>query len=130
MDCTTYRAAVHDYALGRLSAERVAQVVEHRRSCPHCAEFNAICAELECRDFVRFLDDYVAGNLDRERRRIFERHMSICTDCVNYLRSYRRTMELSAASGGPSAEPAERIPEELITAILAASKEPPPERGW
>lgn len=124
MNCEEYKAALHDYALGKLAPERAAQVDEHRSNCPHCVEFNAICEELLCRDFVQFLDDYVDDSLLPERRAVFERHLSICDDCVNYLESYRRTIELGVESAKPSlAEPQDdSIPSDLIKAILDAAK--------
>ena len=121
MNCEEYRIAIHDYARGILSPEDVAQVEQHMHGCGNCVEFNELCAELSCREFVEFLSDYLEDDLAPERRAVFERHMTICPDCVNYLASYRRTLELGVqALSGEERAATQRIPEALVSAILAA----------
>ena len=102
----------------------VAEVEQHHWNCEHCIEFNAICTELLCSDFVRFLDDYVEQTLSPERRAIFDRHMTVCPDCIAYLDSYRRTIAMGKAAGEDIGGAAEPIPEGLIRAILDASNDP------
>ena len=120
MNCEDYRIAIHDHARGILSAERAAEVELHHRDCQNCIEFNTICAELPCRDFVQFLGEYVEDRLSTERRAIFERHMTVCPDCTAYLDSYRRTIELGAESARDEERREEQLPEELVRAILHA----------
>jgi len=68
-----------------------------------------------CKEVIAFLDEYVAGQLNPERRAAFEHHLSRCDSCVAYLASYRETIRMARA-----ATPAiEDVPPELITAILA-----------
>jgi anti-sigma factor RsiW len=76
---------------------------------------------MTCRDILDFLMDYEAGAVTAEERAVFEAHLGVCPPCVAYLKSYRITVELGkTAYGGEEAEP--RMPDELVTAILAARK--------
>lgn len=61
---------------------------------------------------------YVDGELPPEQRSEFDRHMTVCPSCVNYLKTYERTV-LLAKSSMDDAVPDE-VPESLIAAILAA----------
>jgi anti-sigma factor RsiW len=79
-----------------------------------------ICDELSCQELVAFLDAYLAGELPPARREVFDWHLAVCTDCRNYLDSYRRTIELGREALRGSGEAA--IPTELIQAILAARR--------
>lgn len=78
---------------------------------------------MTCRDLTEFLDDYVAGALDPETRGAFDAHLGECADCVKYLNSYRRTIELGKQAMGDvdAAAPVE-MPAGLMKAILAARK--------
>jgi anti-sigma factor RsiW len=79
--------------------------------------------ELTCRQIIDFVQAFLDGELPPREQTIFELHLSICPDCVNYLRSYQATRALSKLAG--EEEPTESpIPEDLIQAILAARKNP------
>jgi len=41
------------------------------------------------------IGDYIADNLDDERRRAFETHLSGCRDCAAFLATYKRTIDLT-----------------------------------
>ena len=74
---------------------------------------------MTCREFIDFLDDYLAGAQPDELRREFERHLQLCASCRDYLRTYRDTVALArAACSDPDAPP--DAPKELVNAILAA----------
>ena len=75
-----------------------------------------------CREVLDFLGDYQAGELDPMRTTAFERHLSLCPSCRNYVDSYRRVigMEKDAYDDPDLQAP----PEELIDAILAIRREP------
>jgi anti-sigma factor RsiW len=78
---------------------------------------------MTCRECDQFLHDYVAGELPAEVRETFERHLTVCRNCVKYLDQYRLTIRAGQKAfecGPDDAEP--DIPEELIRAILAARK--------
>jgi hypothetical protein len=50
---------------------------------------------LTCREFTESLGNYHAGALNPETWRGCEDHLLSCTDCVEYLRSYKETILLS-----------------------------------
>jgi anti-sigma factor RsiW len=74
-----------------------------------------------CEELIEFLAAYVEGELAADERAAFDRHLSLCPDCVNYLDSYRETIRLGQAAMTESAL-AEQAPAELIDAILAARR--------
>ncbi|MBI3447345.1 MAG: zf-HC2 domain-containing protein [Acidobacteria bacterium] len=76
---------------------------------------------LNCREFVEFLDDYLFGTLEEERRAVFEAHLAVCPPCVNYMKSYLATIRLEkAVFDDPSAPLPREVPEDLVQAILRA----------
>lgn len=76
-----------------------------------------------CREFVGFLDDYLANTLDAAQRLAFNLHLSKCPPCVAYLHSYQAASHLGrkalTAETDTGAVP-DDVPEELIQAILRA----------
>ena len=77
--------------------------------------------DLSCREFVEFLDDYLAHALDGDALANFERHLSDCPSCVAYLQTYEQSIRMGRAALQASDEPVpEAIPEDLVHAILAA----------
>ncbi|MCO6438465.1 MAG: zf-HC2 domain-containing protein [Phycisphaerae bacterium] len=83
-------------------------------------------SELTCRELIDFLDDYFAGALAREQREIFDRHLAFCPDCVAYLKTYADTVELVRKSCDecPEQSASSDVPEDLIQAILSATRRP------
>jgi anti-sigma factor RsiW len=78
---------------------------------------------LTCRDFVEFLDDYLAGSLSADGAAAFNTHLARCPACVAYMKTYRATVELGRAAHGFgfSDDPVpEDVPEPLVRAILGA----------
>jgi hypothetical protein len=76
---------------------------------------------VNCRKFVEFLDHFLADEVPTEQREAFERHLSLCPPCCNYLESYRVTITLARKCRGGRAGPEiEAMPEELVRAILEA----------
>ena len=120
--CDAFRSALDESFL--TGAEGATQSAErHAADCPACAAVLAVARELTCRDFVAFLDEYVEGSLAPERHAVFERHLELCDDCVRYLQSYRRTIELGrAALGDGPRPPAPAVPGELLDAILRSRR--------
>ena len=77
---------------------------------------------MTCRDVIEFLTEYVAGTVTAEERAVFEAHLALCPPCVAYLHTYRATVQLEKAALGGTEEATDPMPEELVTAILAARK--------
>ena len=63
---------------------------------------------------------YMDDELPQEQRAEFDRHMSACPSCVDYLKTYEKTL-LLAKSCADDRVP-EAIPESLVQAILEARK--------
>jgi len=77
---------------------------------------------ISCREFLDFLVDHFEGGLPAAQQAEFDRHLAVCPECVAYLESYRRTIELgSGLAADGSLEPSE-APARLIAAILAARR--------
>jgi anti-sigma factor RsiW len=76
-----------------------------------------------CRECADFLSDYLAGDLPAGMVATFERHLTLCPNCVTYLQQLRETIVAGqrAFEEDPDSQPPE-IPEDLIRAILAARK--------
>ena len=80
---------------------------------------------LSCKEFVEFLDDYLAGALDEGRRAEFNAHLGICVSCVAFMKTYQAAVKLGKAAFQPTSEPVPAsVPEELVRAILAARRKP------
>lgn len=122
MNCTEYLALLHAYFQGLVSERDRLAVDAHAAACAECGGLMARARELSCREFTAFLNEYIDGTLPPDRRRLFERHLEICSDCTNYLQSYRETMKQSALALGGFALPEKPVPEDLILAVLKATK--------
>jgi anti-sigma factor RsiW len=76
-----------------------------------------------CREFASFITDYLSGELPREHRLGFERHLALCPNCVRYLAQYQETIAASrAAFADPDGALPADVPEELVRAILATRR--------
>jgi predicted anti-sigma-YlaC factor YlaD len=80
---------------------------------------------MTCRELTDFLCDYLTGELPDHVSGTFEGHLRQCGDCREFLAQYRCT---AAAGGRAFADPAARpaLPEDLVSAILAAVRAMPP----
>lgn len=78
---------------------------------------------MTCRELIDFLDEYEAGTQSPEVRAEFERHLSACPECRDYLKTYRDTLNLARAS---CEEHGDRIPDDvpvdLVRGVLAAQR--------
>jgi anti-sigma factor RsiW len=78
---------------------------------------------ITCRELIEFLHLYLDGELPPERVAEFERHLSVCESCVNYIKTYREAIALGKAACRDWDAPArDEVPEELVAAVLAASR--------
>ena len=82
---------------------------------------------ITCRELIEFLHLYLDGELPADRVAEFERHLSVCDSCVNYLKTYKEAVALGrAACRDPDAPAGEEAPEKLVAAVLSARRR---ERG-
>ncbi len=76
---------------------------------------------MTCREMLEFLMDYLEGGLPEEQRGLFDQHLRECPPCVDYIDSYRETVQLGRrAFDDLGAAMPDDVPEGLIQAILAA----------
>jgi anti-sigma factor RsiW len=66
--------------------------------------------------------DFTNGELALSERATFERHMSVCPNCREYLALYIAAIELGrgAFADAQTSAATAGVPEELIAAIMAA----------
>ncbi len=48
-----------------------------------------------CRDATNLILDFLSGELSPETKAEFEKHLGICPDCVAFLNTYKKTIELT-----------------------------------
>ncbi len=78
---------------------------------------------MTCEELISFLMDYVDGELPLSEQRRFDRHLGLCTDCTDYVVSYRETVRLGKMICQPGKdELPPDIPEDLVLAILEARR--------
>lgn len=78
---------------------------------------------ITCREFEKFIVDYLDDQLSRKQKTVFELHLRMCADCRAYLEAYRRSIQLGqTVFTEPGQAVPEEVPEELIKAILLARK--------
>jgi len=78
---------------------------------------------MTCHEVTEFLSDYLARELPPAQHAAFDRHLGECPECVAYVKSFQHTLRLEKEACSRSADPvAEDVPDELVTAILAARR--------
>jgi anti-sigma factor RsiW len=86
-------------------------------------------SSLTCKQFIGFLDDFLAGAQPADVRRDFERHIAACRHCADFLRTYRETIALGkGAFGDEDAALPASVPEDLVKAVLAVTEQSTPDR--
>lgn len=76
---------------------------------------------LTCAQFEALVDAYIDGELGPVARATLDFHMRTCPVCLRYLTAYRKVRDLAAETlTQPETEALESVPEDLVTAILAA----------
>jgi anti-sigma factor RsiW len=76
-----------------------------------------------CREFADFIMDYLAGELPADAREPFERHLSRCHNCHEYLAQYRSTIQAGRLAFQDLDEDLpDDVPEDLVKAVLAAKR--------
>ena len=78
---------------------------------------------ITCRELIEFLYLYLSGELAADRAAEFERHLSVCPSCVEYIASYKQTVALAKQTRVDPDQPVdETVPEELVAAILTVRR--------
>ena len=78
---------------------------------------------MKCSEFAEFIADYLAGELPAPDQEVFERHMSRCENCRQYLANYQEATAMGRMAFAPDAEALpEDVPAEMVEAILKARK--------
>ena len=78
---------------------------------------------MTCRQFADFMMDYTSGDLPAAALQEFETHLSLCSNCRKYLTAYEETIRLGRrAFEDDMAELPPEVPEDLVTAIIAARR--------
>ena len=79
-------------------------------------------SHLTCREFVDFLDDYLDGNQPETVVARFDEHIERCSQCHDYLVTYRDTIRLAKCLCSRSEEIPPDVPPKLIEAVLSARR--------
>ena len=80
---------------------------------------------MTCRELIDFIDEYLEGELPEAVRSEFERHLSVCRNCRDYLKTYGDTISLSRAAFCDGDAVPDEVPEDLVKAILSARRARP-----
>jgi len=81
---------------------------------------------LNCHQCMDFLADYLDDALPTEQKKVFERHLKLCPQCVTYIESYKECIQLGkACCHCETDEIPPEVPEGLVKAILSARREGP-----
>ena len=75
---------------------------------------------MTCQQLIDFIMSYLDDELPPAQRAEFDRHMSGCQSCVDYLKTYEKTILLAKACADDPVP--EEVPESLVQAILEARK--------
>ncbi len=74
---------------------------------------------MTCLQFTSYLHEYLFEPMSEAEKRRFERHLSKCPACVDYLASYRATLALEEGYKSNTAEKAViEAPQELIDIVI------------
>jgi len=59
---------------------------------------------ITCKKEVEFIAEHLSSDLDLQQSKAFENHLKICGDCVAFLETYKKTIELTRAFLSRSAQ--------------------------
>jgi anti-sigma factor RsiW len=77
-----------------------------------------------CEEVLTLLWAYLDGELEEGKRQEFDYHLSRCESCTAYLATYKTTIELERATARSEGVSPEELPDDLIQAVLAATRSP------
>jgi len=66
-----------------------------------------------CKQISGLINDYISNRLNPTVKREFEQHLSICPDCVSFLKTYKKTMAATGSTRVPT------LPAKLRKNVLA-----------
>ena len=75
---------------------------------------------MTCQQLIDFIMSYLDDELPPPQRAEFDRHMAACPSCVDYLKTYEKTIELAKTCADDPVP--DEVPESLVQAILEARK--------
>jgi len=82
-----------------------------------------------CAQLVEAATEYLEGTMGPRERSRFDRHLSICPTCVDYMAQFRRTIDLCGRLTIGDVEALPRpVREELLRAVRDLRTEEPPDR--
>jgi anti-sigma factor (TIGR02949 family) len=73
--------------------------------------------ELDCRDVVEVVTDYLEGTMAPDDRRRFDRHLGACEGCQDYLEQLRTVIRVV---GRPAVD---AVPAETMAGLLRAFRD-------
>ncbi len=76
---------------------------------------------ITCEAFEDFILAYLDDELSPKQKFVFEMHLKLCRECREYLRAYRAAIQL-AKDGDEQIHPLQDVPEDLIKAVIDASR--------
>lgn len=82
---------------------------------------------MTCREVADFVAEYLNGELPERERGLFEEHLRLCPNCVEYLAVYRTTVTLGRHAFDDSEAIERGVPEGLVSAILSARRRGTPD---
>ena len=77
---------------------------------------------MKCRECVEFLIDYLEGELPPEQEEAFKQHLDLCPPCIEYVATYKSTIEIGRICCQHEDQSPPDMPEALVRAILKARK--------
>ena len=78
---------------------------------------------ITCQEMESFIDDYLENKLPDTQKDTFDAHIDYCPDCFNFMVNYRNAIRLGkTAYADDYKNSCEKMPENLVEAILVASK--------
>lgn len=77
---------------------------------------------MTCEEMIEILLDYIEGQLPEAQTQAMDRHLALCPHCVDYLDSYRSTVDVTRLLCNNPEGPPEAIPEDLVNAIMEAQR--------
>ena len=78
---------------------------------------------ITCRELIEFLYLYLERELPPDHAIEFERHLSVCDSCVQYIATYKETIALGKAACAELDSPVgAEVPEDLVLAIRSARR--------